>query len=74
MTQLLLITQINGTITLFHNVGSHVYPELIMSIAIGCHGITKSSLRIMKQSSGWERNIVRCKQLVSLSLQYSQGM
>ena len=31
------------------------------------------ALRIMKQSGGWEKNVDKCKQLVSLSLEYSQG-
>lgn len=30
------------------------------------------ALRIMKQSSRWEKDIEKCKQLVSLSLEYSQ--
>ena len=32
------------------------------------------ALRIMKQSSDWVKNSEKCKQLVSLSLEYSQGM
>lgn len=31
------------------------------------------ALRIMKQSIGWEKNVDKCQQVVSLSLEYSQG-
>ena len=32
------------------------------------------ALRVMKQSGSWVKNIESCKQLVTLSLEYSQGM
>lgn len=41
-------------------------PQVVMEL--------QRALRIMRQSGGWEKNIERCKQVVSLSLEYSQSM